>query len=72
MGEARQFRFTAQADVSLRVVARSEEEARAIVIDLLHNADTDFIRTDHWPVEKIVAEFAISDINPPRPTPEAG
>lgn len=60
--EPRQFRFTARADVSLRVVARSEEEAKALVTDLLHNADTDFIRTHHWPLEKIVAEFAISDV----------
>lgn len=58
----RKFDLTATASVEMRVVASSEDEARQLVRDLLHQSDTDFIRTDHWPAEKIIAEFALSDV----------
>ena len=60
---AQKYDLTALASVTLRVVAGSEEEAKAMVMDLLNDADTDFIRfSSHWPAERIVAEFSVSGI----------
>jgi len=57
-----EFIFTAKAHVSIRVVAPNETVARAMVFDDLSDADTDFIRSDHFRHEAICAEMRLSEV----------
>lgn len=64
------YRFTAAASVTLVIDAPSEELARAQIFSDLQDADTDFIRSDHFDDRSIRAEFHLTDIAPqPEPTP---
>jgi len=58
------FRFTANATVSLVVDAPNEALALAQIHSDLQDADTDFIRSDHFDDRSIRAEFHLNAIEP--------
>lgn len=58
------FKFTAKAHVTMTVSAENEAFARALIFGDLQDADTDFIRSDHFSEKAICAEFHLSDVEP--------
>lgn len=59
----KRFRFTATAHVTINVVAESEMQARGLIFDNLDSADTDYIRhPTYWPMDKLLAEFSLSEV----------
>lgn len=58
------FTFTATAHVKITVEAANDILARAAVFADLQDADTDFIRSDHWDERSMRAEFHIVDVEP--------
>lgn len=59
-----EFKFTATAHVTIKVDAANEVQARAAVFADLHDADTNFIRSDHFDDKSICAEFHLSNVEP--------
>lgn len=67
----RRFQFTALAHVKISVVAESEMQARGLIVDNLDDADTDYIRhPTYYPMDKLLAEFSLSELE--CTTPEDG
>lgn len=57
-----EFTLTASAWIKLTVQADDESAARALVMENLQDADTDFIRGDHYDAGDVVAEIHIERI----------
>lgn len=53
------FTFHAMVDATIKVVAPDEDAARELIADNLNDADTDFIRTDHWKDNGVLAQFLV-------------
>lgn len=64
--------FTASVTATITVPATDENLARYAILETLQDADTDFIRTDHWERSGILAEFHIDQIGEARTALETG